>query len=445
MGRGDVLHQENPVSAVRPVALIDGNSFYCSCERVFRPSLEGRPLVVLSNNDGCAIARTAEAKALGIKMGQPWFQIRHLEQDAGLVSLSANFELYADVSDRMMSVIAQFGPDQHIYSIDESFLYLDGVRGDLSDYGQQIRSRVLQWVGIPTCVGIGNTYTQAKLANHIAKKRSHWNGVCDLASIPRGALATLMREIDVGDVWGVGRCLAPRLQEMGIRSALDLARADPAMIAGEFTVVLARTVRELRGMPCIDLGDDGESKRQIMTSRSFGRPVLERDELAEAVTEFTTRAAQKLRNQSSRAGALQVFIRSSPFRTKERPYAASTTLKLVPATHDTKRLARTALEGLRAIYRPGIQYAKAGVMLFDLQDERIEQLTLFGEGSEAADPVRDPGGTGLMQTVDQLNDRFGRGTVRLAGSGLTQPWQNRQERLTPAYTTQWDQLPFVRA
>lgn len=210
MGRGDVLHQENPVSAVRPVALIDGNSFYCSCERVFRPSLEGRPLVVLSNNDGCAIARTAEAKALGIKMGQPWFQIRHLEQDAGLVSLSANFELYADVSDRMMSVIAQFGPDQHIYSIDESFLYLDGVRGDLSDYGQQIRSRVLQWVGIPTCVGIGNTYTQAKLANHIAKKRSHWNGVCDLASIPRGALATLMREIDVGDVWGVPTpCAAP--------------------------------------------------------------------------------------------------------------------------------------------------------------------------------------------------------------------------------------------
>lgn len=404
-----------------------------------------RPLVVLSNNDGCAIARTAEAKALGIKMGQPWFQIRHLEQSAGLVALSANFELYADMSDRMMTVISQFGPDQHVYSIDESFLYLDGVRGDLANYGQQIRMRVLQWVGIPTCVGIGNTYTQAKLANHIAKKRSHWNGVCDVASMPRGALATLMRETDVGDVWGVGRRLAPRLQEMGIRSALDLARADPAMIAGEFSVVLARTVRELRGTPCIDLGDDGESKRQIMTSRSFGRPVLERDELAEAVTEFTTRAAQKLRNQSSTAGALQVFIRSSPFRTKERPYAASTSLKLVPPTHDTKRLAKTALDGLRAIYRPGIQYAKAGVMLFDLQDERIEQLPLFGEGSGTTDPVRDPGGTGLMQTVDQLNDRFGRGTVRLAGAGLTQSWQNRQERLTPAYTTQWDQLPFVRA
>jgi DNA polymerase V len=433
------------VSATRPVALIDGNAFYCSCERVFRPSLNGRPLVVLSNNDGCAIARTAEAKALGIKMGQPWFQIRQLEQDAGLVALSANFELYADMSDRMMTVIAQFGPDQHIYSIDESFLYLDGVRGNLSDYGQQIRMRVLQWVGIPTCVGIGNTYTQAKLANHIAKKRSHWNGVCDVASMPRGALATLMREVDVGDVWGVGRRLAPRLQEMGIRSALDLARADPAMIAGEFSVVLARTVRELRGTSCIDLGADGEAKRQIMTSRSFGRPVLERDELADAVTEFTTRAAQKLRNQLSRAGALQVFIRSSPFRTKERPYAAATTLKLAPATHDTKRLARTALEGLHAIYRPGIQYAKAGVMLFDLQDERIEQLTLFGEGREAADRARDPGGTGLTQTVEHLNNRFGRGTVRLAGAGLTQSWQNRQERLTPAYTTQWDELPFVRA
>jgi len=433
------------MSAPRPVALIDGNSFYCSCERVFRPSLDGRPVITLSNNDGCAIARTAEAKALGIKMGQPWFQIKHLEQDAGLVAMSANFELYADLSDRMMTVIGQYGPDQHIYSIDECFLYLDGVRGNLTDYVQQIRARVLQWVGIPTCVGIGATYTQAKLANHIAKKRPHWRSVCDLASMPRGAMATLMREIGVGDVWGVGRRLAPRLQALGIHSALDLARADPAAIAKEFSVVLARTVRELRGTPCIDLGDDGTAKQQIVTSRSFGRPVVDQAELAEAITEFTSRAAQKLRGQGSKASAIQVFIRSSPFRPKDRPYSAATTIRLTSATQDSTALVNAVLAGLRAIYRPGVLYAKAGVMLMDFQEEHIEQLDLFSPAPAGPGAARDPGGTALMQTVDHLNTRFGRGAVRLASAGIEQGWANRQERLTPAYTTQWGQIPIVRA
>lgn len=442
MGRRHPLHQDDAVKAPRPVALIDANAMYCSCERVFRPSLNGRPLVVLSNNDGCAIARSDEAKALGIKMGQPWFQIRHLEHEAGLVALSANFELYADMSDRLMTVIGQFAPEQYIYSIDESFLFLDGLRQNLTEVGHQIRARVLQWIGIPTCVGIGSTYTQAKLANHIAKKRPHWRGVCDLATMPRGAMATLMRETEVGDVWGVGRRIAPRLQDLGIDSALDLARADPDAIAAEFSVVLARTVRELRGTPCINLGDDAQPKKQIVTSRSFGRPVTDQSELGEAIVEFTTRAAHKLRNQGSKAAALQVFIRSSPFRTRERPYAASTTLRLTPATQDTRALASAALDGLGAIYRAGVNYAKAGVMLMDFQDERIDQPDLFDAQAVTA---RDPGGTALMQTLDVLNGRFGRGTVRVAGAGIAQPWSNRQERLTQAYTTQWNDIPIVRA
>lgn len=430
------------MSKARPVALIDANAMYCSCERVFRPLLNGQPVVVLSNNDACAIARTNEAKALGIKMGDPWFKIRHLEQEAGLVALSANFELYADMSDRFMSVIGQFAPDQHIYSIDESFLFLDGIRQNLTDYGQQIRSRILQWVGIPACVGIGNTYTQAKLANHIAKKRSHWNGVCDLTAMPRGAMATLMREIEVDDVWGVGRRLAPRLNDMGILSALDLARADPAMIASEFSVVLARTVRELRGTPCIDLGSEGQAKQQIVTSRSFGRPVIELAELSEAIVEFSSRAAQKLRTQGSKAGAIQIFIRNSPFRRTEQPFSASLTVRLRAPTQDSTLLANAALNALRKIFKPGIRYAKAGVMLMDFQPNDTEQLGLFDAPSVAEDAVA---AANLMQAIDQLNDRYGRGTVRLAGAGIEQHWKNRQERLTPPYTTQWDAIPIVRA
>ncbi|WP_321966971.1 translesion error-prone DNA polymerase V subunit UmuC [Burkholderia cepacia] len=431
----------------RPVALIDGNSFYCSSEILFRPSLIGRPLVVLSNNDGCAIARTAEAKALGIRMGQPWFELRHLEREAGLVALSANFELYADMSDRMMAVIGQFGPDQHIYSIDESFLFLDGVRGELADYGRQIRARVRQWVGIPTCVGIGATYTQAKLANHVAKKRAHWAGVCDLSAMPRGALATLMREVDVGDVWGVGPRLTPRLRALGIRSALDLARADPSVIANTFSIVLARTVRELRGTPCIELGADAGPRQQIVVSRSFGRPVLTEAELAEAIAEFAERAAQRLRAQGSRAGALQVFIRNSPFRARESQFSAATSTRLTPATQDTRVIVQAARRALHAIYREGVRYAKAGIMLCDLHAAGVEQLDLFADGAHAsADAVptgRDPGA--LMQVIDALNHRFGRGTVKLAGAGLDQGWRHRPARLTPAYTTDWGQLPIVRA
>ncbi|WP_425953225.1 Y-family DNA polymerase [Ralstonia pseudosolanacearum] len=426
-----------------PIALIDANSMYCSCERVFRPSLEGRPLVSLSNNDGCVISRTAEAKALGIKMGQPWFQIRHMEESAGLVALSANFELYGDMSARMMSVIAQFSPEQHIYSIDECFLGLGGFKRDLTAYGQEIRSRVLQHVGLPTCVGIGNTLTRAKLANAVAKARPHWGGVCDLTVMPRGALATIMREMEVGDVWGVGRRLAPQLNAMGIETALDLARADPVVLGRQFSIVLERTILELRGTPCIELESDFRQRKQIVVSRSFGQPVLTMDEMRESIVEFTTRAAIKLRAQASRAGAIQVFIRTSPFRAKDRPYSAATVVKLATPSADTAMLASTALRGLRDIFRSGFRYAKAGVMLFDLAPAHIEQLDLFasepGHGGAAEKSDR------LMEVMDNLNVRFGRGAVKLAGAGVRQAWSMKQERLTQPYTTQWEAIPIVRA
>ena len=287
-------------------ALVDGNNFYVSCERVFRPSLEGLPVVVLSNNDGCAVARSNEAKALGIKMGQPWHEIRHLEEEAGLIALSANFALYGDMSNRMMSIAAGLGPTQEIYSIDESFVGLEGVRGDLTKRAWTIRSRILQWTGIPCGVGIASTKTLAKLANYIAKAADRKPGsypqsmaiVCNLETLPASDRDALFAATDVGEVWGVGRRTGQQLNAAGVQTVLDLARLSPAMVRSRWSVMLERTVRELQGEPCISLEEAPAAKQQIACTRSFGHPVTELSALTEAVSEFASRAAQKLRRQS---------------------------------------------------------------------------------------------------------------------------------------------------
>src|SRR5665647_433600 len=303
-------------------ALVDGNNFYVSCERVFRPSLCGRPVVVLSNNDGCAIARSNEAKALGVKMGQPWFQCKKLEAEHGLVALSANFALYGDLSDRMMAIAGSFAPRQEIYSIDESFLDLAGIKGDLVGIGRAARARILEWVCIPCGVGIGPTKTLAKLANHVAKTAERKPGsypaelaqVCDLAALTPSELEAVMAGTAVNEVWGVGRRISAQLIEGGVNTVLDLARLDPAMVKRRWSVVLERTVRELQGTPCIELEHAPQPKQEIACTRSFGHPVTEIHELAEAITEFASRAAQKLRKQNSLAGQVLCFIRTSPFR-----------------------------------------------------------------------------------------------------------------------------------
>lgn len=437
--------QANPAAAPAPrrVALVDGNSFYCSCERVMRPSLENRPLVVLSNNDGCAIARTAEAKALGIKMGAPWHEIRHLT-DSGLIALSANFALYGDLSDRMMSVIGQFSPAQEIYSIDESFLDLTGMPDAGRKIGDDIRARVLKWVGIPTCVGIGPTKTLAKLANHIAKKLPHLQGVCDLTlATPEQRLRALGR-VPVGDVWGVGRRLAPKLQALGLATAADLASADWRVLRDKFSIVLARTARELAGEACVEWEDEAAPKQQIMCSRSFGRPVIEREELAEALAAFATRTAQKLRRQASLTQAVYVFIRTSPFRVADPQYSGAVVVPLASATDRTDHLIRAAHAGLSRVFRPGFRYAKAGVCLLDIASpaQAHAQGELFGAlpTAQTHAAVRDT--SQLAHTVDTLNQRFGRGSVTWA-AGQARPdarWGMRQSRMTPAATTDWDQV-----
>ena len=430
-------------------ALVDGNNFYVSCERVFRPSLEGRPVVVLSNNDGCAIARSNEAKALGIKMGAPWFQIRHMEETEGLVALSANFTLYGDMSDRMMSLAAGLGPVQEIYSIDESFIGLQGVRGDLTKRCQDIRNRINQWVGIPCGVGIGQTKTLAKLANFIAKTAERKPGsypvelaqVCNLTALPAQDLDDVLAATQVEEVWGVGRRIAAQLHEGGVNTVLDLVRMDPATVRRRWSVVLERTVRELQGMQCIDMDNAPAPKKEIACTRSFGQAVKELPPLVEAVSEFASRAAEKLRKQGGLASQLLVFAHTSPFRPGPR-FNKSVVVPLRRPTADTGKLVYAAAMGMRRMYEPGYRMAKAGVMLLDLVPSSMLQGELDLEKEDQRDRTK------LMAALDSLNGRYGKGTVHSASTGgnsKVKDWGMKHERRTPHYTTRWEDVPIARA
>ncbi len=429
-------------------ALIDGNNFYVSCERVFQPRLEGRPVVVLSNNDGCAISRSNEAKDIGIRMGAPWHEIRSMEKSHGLVALSANFALYGDLSDRMMEVLADFGARQEIYSIDECFVDLSGVPGDLAESGRAMRQRVLQWLGLPCSIGIGPTKTLAKFANHIAKTAerkpepyaARHARVCNLAALARAELDALLAATDVGVIWGVGWRLREQLREAGVHTALDLARLDPVQVQRRWSVVLERTVRELQGRPCVDLEDGPQDRRHIAVTRSFGHKTGALADLREAVTVFATRAAEKLRRQHGVAGQVYVYIRTGRYE-KAHPYSRGHSIELPQPTNDTTRIVHAALAVLEGIYREGYPYAKAGVVLMLLRREGLSQGVLDLGDAPAPRPR-------LVQVLDQLNARYGQDTVFLASAGLggrARRWSMKQEHRTPRYTTSVGELLEVRA
>lgn len=424
---------------MRAIALVDVNNFYVSCERVFNPALEGKPVIVLSNNDGCAIARSNEVKALGVRMGEPWFKLRDIARRHGIVAYSSNYALYASMSNRVMRVLAGFSPDQEVYSIDECFLDLTGFRHlDLREYGLQIRQRIRQWLGLPVCVGIGRTKTLAKLANHIAKKNPQFNGVCDLNVMPREEASRWLGGIAVGEVWGIGRKLAPRLAEIGIHHVLDLQAADPAMMRDKFSVVMEKTILELNGIVCLDLEEMASPRQQILSSRSFGIPVTDLQSLTESVTLYMSRAAEKLRRQGSYASVVSVFIRTSPFNERAPYYGNSVNIPLPSPTDDTMRLVKAALWGLKRIYRAGYHYQKAGVMLSGLQPVSALQQDLFADRGNPGKSER------LMRAIDQVNRGMGSETLVLASQGFSRPWKMRQGNRSPRYTTRWDEMPVVR-
>ena len=424
--------------ANRSIALIDCNNFYVSCERVFNPALKRKPVIVLSNNDGCVIARSQEVKDLGIKMGVPWFKIQNLARHHKVIVFSSNYTLYADMSNRVMKVVSEFAPNQEIYSIDECFLDLTGFEHfGLTDYGQRIRSTINRLVGLPVCVGAGASKTLAKLANHIAKKCSVFDGVCNLNEITQGALDSLFSKIKVGEVWGVGRCIEKKLAKLGVNTVFDLKQSSPQALRKQFSVLMERTIRELNGESCIPLEKIASLKKQLVCSRGFGIPVSSLSELSEAVITYTTRVAEKLRRQRSVTAMVCVFIQTDPFKKKDRQYNPRRLIHLTNPTDDTRILINAVLTGLKSIYKPGFSYKKAGVLLDDLLPFSQHQKSLFDDKEAQVHSEF------LMQAIDGINNTMGSGTIKFLGEGLEKQWRAKAEKKTRCYTTRIDEIPVA--
>ena len=421
------------------IALIDCNNFYVSCERVFQPRLEGRPVVVLSNNDGCVVARSQEVRDLGVKMAAPWFQIRELAERHGIIAFSSNYTLYADMSNRVMSLLADFSPQQEIYSIDECFLDLSGFKHlDYTAYGQRIRATIKQHVGLPVCVGISTSKTLAKLANHVAKKRHSYAGVCDFNALDADALDALLGTIEVREVWGVGPRISAHLIEMGITTVRDLKRAPPKMIRTQFSVVLERTVAELNGETCLTLEEIAPPKQQIMASRSFGEYVYTLEELAQAVVTTPRAPRRNCGAKPARRGNSSVYPHQ-PVQARRPQYQRGLLVPLPVPSDDTRQLVRAALFGLRRLYRPGFAYQKAGVVLSELIPMAQRPRTLFD------DTASETRSQSLMRVMDGINRIMGEHTLHLLGEGLEKRWKMRRGHKTPNYTTRFDEIAVARA
>lgn len=418
-------------------ALVDCNNFYVSCERVFNPKLEGKPVVVLSNNDGNVIARSNEAKALGIGMGTPYFQIEEIIREQQVLVYSSNYELYGEMSARVMEALRELVPDVEVYSIDEAFLDLSIFPvGDLDAFCRQVRVTIRQWTGIPVSIGVGATKTLTKVANKLAKKG---DGVFVLQSPEQARQA--LQDTKVEDVWGIGRQYAKFLKQHNVLTALDLSRANERWIRQHLSVVGERLVWELRGKPCLRLELVAPSKKAICTSRSFGMAVCTRVPLEEAVSGFTVRTAEKLRKQGSCASVLTVFLSTHSFRKDLPQHHPSRTIRLPVATSHPTELLKYALAALRDMYRPGYQYQKAGIIVSGIVPGEQVQQHLFNQADRSKYEK-------LTQAVDRINGKLGRNTVRFAVQGYPKvhtTWLPKREHLSPCYTTKWDQIWTIKA
>ncbi len=415
-------------------ALIDGNSFYCSCERVFRPRLNRVPVIVLSNNDGCAVARTPEAKALGVKMGDPYFKIKALCEKENIAVFSSNYTLYGDMSARMNEIYRNFSPNVETYSIDESFLDLTLFQSrDLTRYCAELRTTVKQWTGLPTCVGIAPTKTLAKLANWIAKNYPALNGVCNL--MDADFRQTLMEIIPVSEVWGVGRRLTPKLNKLGVNTVSDLANLDPQIGRKVMTVVGERLIHELRGQSCLSFDEIEPTRKGCTVSCMFGKRITAKDELFEAVSRYATRMGEKLRRHNLGTNSINVYFHTSPH---EQNYIyKQMTIDMPTATNDTLALVKAAKSAVERHWKPNKRWMKAGIITTDLSDMKSAQKALFDEiDHEKSEP--------LMRAMDKINSRYGRFTLAPAAMGVNQKWATKFEKRSPRYTTRFSELPVVR-
>jgi DNA polymerase V len=412
-------------------ALVDCNSFYCSCERVFQPSLNKKPVIVLSNNDGCAVARTDEAKALGIEMGAPYFKIKDLCKKNQVAVFSSNYTLYGDMSRRVMTLLSEFTPEMEVYSIDEAFLSLTGINKNLTDYGLEIRQQIKQQTGIPVSVGIAPTKVLAKMANKLCKKGAlKSKGVLSLESPQQ--IENFLNIFPVEDLWGVGRKSAEKLHALNIKTARHLRDANENLIQKILTIQGRRIVRELKGESCLDLELIEKEKKQIVSSRSFGRPIYKIEDLQEAIANHVSAACEKLRRQNSYAKALIVFVQTNPFKNTPQ-YYNSGVMNLMSGTSVTNKLIKHAFQILQSIYKDGYEYKKCGILLADLLPKSHSQTDLFGNYDNLDEELQ-------MEVLDKINLHHGTGTLKFAACGVNQFWRMLSEMKSPCYTTRWSEL-----
>ena len=418
-------------------ALIDCNSFYASCEKIFRPDLKHRPIVVLSNNDGCVIARSPEAKKMGINMTQPWYQVKDQYLSKGGVVFSSNYEFYADISNRVMNVLSDLCPEIDIYSIDEAFLDLRTFRKniDLVNFAYDCKKRIKDWIGVPVSIGIAPTKTLAKLANKVAKDDPRFDGVVILSE-PR-VIRHFLKSMPIEKIWGIGRKLTAKLENIDIKTAYDLSQVDSRLIGDNFNVVLERTVRELKGQSCITLHDFMEPKKQIMVSRSFGKSIRSKSVLSEAISFHASRAAEKLRYEKQKCRLITAFIRSNRFNTRVRQIYAAKSFELVHPTDDTRIIIKNANRILDQIFADGYQYAKAGVLLSDFTNRYGYQMSLFDKKRDEKMASR------LMQTVDYIN-LMEIAKIGFGNQGYRNTWRMKREIKSKRYTTKIEEIPTTK-
>jgi len=425
----------NHQSLLQSIALIDCNSFYASCERIFDPKLLGKPIVVLSNNDGCIITRSEEAKALGIRMGEPYFKAKKIIEKNNVKVFSSNYSLYGDISQRVMEILLGFSPEVEIYSIDEAFLSFKGFKNhELLTYCKHIRQTIKKWVGIPVSIGVGSTKTLSKIANHLAKKQADYEGVCILKSDEK--IDEALNRIEIGDVWGIGRRLSKFLRNYKVHTAKQFALLDRRWIRKNMGVVGEKIQLELCGVSCLDLELLPSPKKSCCVSRSFSRPIEKIEELQESIANYGSRVAEKIREEGLIAQSMSIFVLTNHFNKKEKQYSSSIKLQFDYPTSDSKLIVKRAVEGIKRIYKEGYRYKKAGIILYELHSSSSVRGLLDYDK---------PRTDSLMRSLDEINYRYGSATLRLAAEGIRRSWHMRREKVSPCYTTSFDQLMIVKS
>ena len=427
--------QSNHSSLSNSIALIDCNNFYASCERIFNPKLMRKPIVVLSNNDGCIITRSAEAKKLGIKMGEPYFKAKKIIDQNNVKVFSSNYSLYGDISQRVMETLAKFASEVEIYSIDEAFLALNGFENyELNTYCSYIRRTIKQWIGIPVSIGVSSTKTLSKIANNLAKKNEEYQGVCILKTWFE--ISEALKLTDIGDVWGIGRRLTNFLNKYNVNTAYDFIQLDRGWVRKNMGVVGEKTFLELCGVSCIEMDLVPSDKKSCCVSRSFSKPIETLYDLEESVSTYGSRVAEKIREERLVAESMSVFVLTNYFNRKEKQYSNSIKLQLPYPTNDSVKIVKRSLEGIRKIYRKGYRYKKAGVILYGLTNAN-QTRGLLDNDRENSDAI--------MSTLDRINHRYGSSTIRLASEGITKSWRMKREKVSPCYTTRFDELVKVKS